>query len=243
MLDMIASVALTALAILFPATLITASPLGRAARGRLAAVLLLWFALVAALAAGLFAPTGGGTLAIGAAVIAPIIVGLIAARRSAAVRALVSETPLALLVAVHAGRLLGVFFLMLYATDRLTPTFALVAGWGDIGVAAAAPVVAWAIHRRAAGWQAFALTWNTIGFVDLVVAVTLGVGSALDSPVRFIFETGGSNTMASLPWLLIPGFMVPLYLLTHLAIFNRLFRRSAHPGKVRLSGTTFSPRM
>jgi hypothetical protein len=239
MLDIIASVALTTLAILFPAVLITASPLGRAARGRLAAVLLLWFALVTALAAaGLFSTMEGGTPAIGMAIVVPIIVGLIVFRRSAALKSLVSEAPLALLVAVHTGRLLGVFFLLLYAEARLPPTFALVAGWGDIAVAAAAPVVAWAIHRRVAGWRGLALTWNTLGFADLVLAVTLGVGSAVDSPVRFIYEAASSGTMSSLPWLLVPGFMVPLYLMTHLAIFHRLFRRSVNLGNVRLSGAT-----
>ena len=237
MLDIIAAVTLTTLAFLIPAVLITASPLQGADRRRLGIVLLSWFALVTVLAAaGLFSAMSAGTPAMGVAVTAPIIVGLIAARRSAAVRTLMSETPLTLLVAVHAARLLGVFFLMLYAADRLPPTFALTAGWGDIAVAAAAPVVAWAIHRRAAGWRGLALTWNALGFADLVLAVTLGVGSAVDSPVRFIYEAASSDTMSSLPWLLVPGFMVPLYLLTHLAIFHRLSRRSEALGNMRLSG-------
>ncbi len=125
---------------------------------------------------------------------------------------------------------------MLYAAGRLAPTFALAAGWGDIAVATAAPLVAWAIHRRAAGWRGLALAWNTLGFADLVTAVTLGVGSAAGSPIRFIHEAAGSNIMSSLPWMLIPGFMVPLYLLMHLAIFDRLLRRRAEWGKLRLSG-------
>jgi len=244
MIDIVASIALTTLAVLLPALFIIASPVAWAARRRLGFTLLLWFVLVTAFAAaGFFTVTNGGTAAIGAAVVLPVIVGLIAFRRSAALKSLASETPLALLVAVHTGRLLGVFFLLLYAEARLPPTFALTAGWGDIGVAAAAPLVAWTIHRRTAGWRGLALTWNTLGFADLVLAVTLGVGSAADSPVRFIYEAASSGTMSSLPWLLVPGFMVPLYLLTHLAIFNRLLRRSAHPGNVRLSGATFSPRM
>lgn len=236
MIDIIASVTLTTLAVLFPAVLITASPLEKAARGRLGVAVLLWFVLVTALAAtGLFSITSGGTLAIGVAVVVPIVIGLIAFRRSTALKSLATETPLALLVAVHAGRLLGVFFLLLYAEARLPPTFALTAGWGDIGIAVAAPLVAWAIHRRAAGWRGLALTWNTLGFADLVLAVTLGVGSAVDSPVRFIYEAASSGTMSTLPWLLVPGFMVPLYLMTHLAIFSRL-RHSVDLGNVRLSG-------
>ena len=239
MIDIIASVALTALAILFPAALIIAGPLTKAARRRLGFTLFLWFALVTALAAaGLFSTMSAGTPAIGVAVVVPIIIGIIVFRRSAALKSLVSETPLALLVAVHAGRLLGVFFLLLYAETRLPPTFALSAGWGDIAVAVAAPLVAWVIHRRAAGWRTLALTWNTFGFADLVLAVTLGVGSAVDSPVRFIYEAASSDTMGTLPWLLVPGFMVPLYLMTHLAIFNRLIRRNANLGNVRLSGAT-----
>jgi len=237
MIDIIASVALTALAVLFPALLIVANPVARTARARLGITLLLWFAFVTALAAaGLFTITSGGTLAVGTAALVPVIVGLVAFRYSAALKSLAAESPLELLVAVHAGRLLGVFFLLLYAEARLPPTFALTAGWGDIAVAAAAPFVGWAIHRRAAGWRGIALTWNTLGFADLVLAVTLGVGSAIDSPVRFIYEAASSGTMSALPWVLIPGFMVPLYLLTHLAIFNRLFRRDAYPGNVRLSG-------
>ena len=237
MFDIIAAVALTTLAVLFPAVLIAASPLGKPARGRLGFTLLLWFALVATLAAaGFFAATNSGTPAIGAAVVVPIIAGLIAVKRSAALKSLASETPLALLVALHVGRLLGVFFLLLYAAGRLPPTFALAAGWGDIGVAVAAPLVAWAIHRRTAGWRGLALTWNTLGFADLVLAVTFGVGSAAGSPVQFIYEAANSGIMSSLPWILIPGFMVPLYLMTHLAIFGRLLGTSAGLRNVRLSG-------
>jgi hypothetical protein len=235
--DIIASVALTALAVLIPALLIIASPIGKAARARLGLTLLLWFALVTALAAaGFFIATNGGTAAIGAAVVVPVIAGLIAFSRSAALKSLVYETPLALLVAVHSARLLGVFFLLLYAAGRLPQTFAQAAGWGDIAVAAAAPFAAWAIHRRVTGWRGLALAWNTLGFADLVLAVALGVGSAAGSPVRFIYEAASSGTMSSLPWLLIPGFMVPLYLLTHLAIFGRLLRGNRELGSVRLSG-------
>ena len=237
MIDIVAAVVLTAMAILLPAVLVFAGPMEKAARGRLGLALLLWFVLVIALAGtGFFATTSGGTPAIGAAVITPIIVGLIAFRRSAALKSLVSETPLAVLVGLHAGRLLGVFFLLLYAEVRLPQTFALTAGWGDIGIAAAAPVLAWAIHRRAAGWRGLALTWNTLGFADLVLAVMLGVGSAVDSPVRFIYEAASSGTMGTLPWFLIPGFMVPLYLMTHLAIFARLRRHDVNMSHLRLSG-------
>lgn len=237
MLDIIASVTLTTLAFLIPAVLIAATPLEWTVRGRLAAGLLAWFVLVIALGAtGLFAISAGGTPAVGAAVVLPVIAGLLAARYSTTVHAFIARVPLAWLAAIHLGRLFAIFFLMLYAVGRLPPTFALVAGWGDIAVAAAAPFVAWAIYRRAAGSRALALAWNTLGIADLVLAVTLGVGSAVDSPVRFIYEAASSGTMSTLPWLIVPGFMVPLYFMTHLAIFHRLSQRREQPASLRLSG-------
>jgi hypothetical protein len=48
------------------------------------------------------------------------------------------HTPLPALVGIHAARVFGVFFVLLFEAGRLPPTFALTAGWGDIAVAVAA---------------------------------------------------------------------------------------------------------
>ena len=53
-------------------------------------------------------------------------------------------------------------------------------------------------------------------------ALALGVASASASPLRFIYERPDSSAMGTLPWLLVPGFLMPIYILTHLAIFVRL---------------------
>jgi hypothetical protein len=225
MIDVIGAISLTALFGLCCSVLITVSPVDAPARVKLAAVAVLWFACVGSLAAaGLFSAAGAGTPAIGLAIVVPIVLALLAAVRSPAWRAAALGTPLAVLVAVHAGRVLGVFFLLLFAAGRLPPTFAMAAGWGDVGVAVTALPLVWAIQRRVNGWRTLTLAWNVFGFADLVTAVTLGVGSAPDSPVRFIFENPNTGAIGTLPWLLIPGVLVPLYLLTHLAIFAQLAR-------------------
>jgi hypothetical protein len=64
---------------------------------------------------------------------------------------------------------------------------------------------------------------------DLLAAVTLGVGSAPGSMVRFIYEAPGSGAIVTLPWVLVPAFFVPLYLLAHIGIFAQL-AASAHAG-------------
>src|SRR4029077_3081208 len=80
--------------------------------------------------------------------------------------------PLATLAAIHVGRLAGAMFLVLFSAARLPWTFAHSAGWGDILVGATALPVAWAIHRRVAGWGWIAGIWNAIGLADLLAAVT-----------------------------------------------------------------------
>jgi hypothetical protein len=226
-LDILAAMTLTALAIVSVGLVIRRAP---AASGGLALAAAAWFAAVALLAAaGLFAPSGLGTPAIGAAVLLPTLLGAIAFARSPAVRAFALAIPLGLLVAVHAGRLLGAFFLALLSDGRLPPTFALAAGWGDILVGATAIPLALAIRRRAPGWRPLAALWNTVGLLDLAAAVSLGIGSTADSPVRFIHESSSTNTMASLPWLMIPGFLVPFFLLVHGAIYAQLFSRAVAP--------------
>lgn len=225
MLDIIGTISLPSLAGLVGVAWIGSSPLERAARLKVALVALLWFATVGVLAAsGMFAALGGGTFAIGAAVLTPIGLWIWGARRSAAVRAVALGTPLSIMIALHAGRLLGVFFVLLSHDGRLPPTFALTAGWGDIGVAACAVPLALAAHWRVRGWRTLTLAWNSLAFLDLVTAVTLGIGSAKDTPARFIFETPSTDAMGYLPWVLVPGLLVPMYLLTHIAVFVRLAR-------------------
>jgi hypothetical protein len=65
---------------------------------------------------------------------------------------------------------------------------------------------------------------------DLLAAVTLGVGSAPGSLVRFNFEAPGSGAIVAFPWVLIPAFFVPLFLLTHIAVFAGLAASAHAPG-------------
>jgi len=226
--DILAAIDLTATAVIVPAAVILGSPLDAARQRGLGYTVGGWFSLLVGLAAaGFFSLEGAGPPAIGAAAALPIVAALIAWRRSTVIRTLASSTPLPILVALHAGRVLGVEFVILYSIGRLPPTFALSAGLGDMLIGILAVPLAFAIHRRVSGWQRYALVWNVLGFLDLLSAVSLGVGSSPGFPLRFIFEQPDSGIMGTLPWFLIPGFLVPLYLIAHLFIFARLLGVSA----------------
>ena len=87
MIDIIGALSLTALFGLLCAILVSAAPIEAAARWKLSALALAWFAGMGVLgASGVFAATTLGTPALGLAIVAPIGLVLFMAARSPAVR-------------------------------------------------------------------------------------------------------------------------------------------------------------
>jgi hypothetical protein len=223
-LDIVGSLTLGVQALLLPMLLVFGSRLDDKRRILVYLVAIIWLLLLVGLsAAGLFSGRGYGMPLLGVAATVPVLAVLLLRSRSATLRSLVNTVPLTLLVALHVGRLLGVNFVILHAAGRLPPTFAYLAGWGDIFVAIDSIPLTFAVFHRVRGWRPWLLVWNCLGVADLIVALTLGAGSAAGSPIRFLYQEPSSGLMGALPWFLIPGYLVPLYLIAHVAIFFRLF--------------------
>ena len=62
------------------------------------------------------------------------------------------------------------------------------------------------------------------GTIDLLAAVVLGITSAPDSPVRIFFDQQ-EPVLTSLPWALVPGFLVPCFFIAHFAALTSLLRQ------------------
>ncbi len=138
-------------------------------------------------------------------------------------RRALSAIPLPALIGVHAIRIIGFLFLLLFAAGRLSAPFAPSAGWGDILAGATAVPVAWALASRGAGVRWLVLLWNSVGrLLDLVTAAFLGMTSAPGSPLQLYFDPPGSSIMATLPWAMIPVFLVPQLIVGHFAVYRRL---------------------
>ena len=221
--DLIGSVELTASAAIVIAALSIGFGSNAPARIRIAAWLSAWFVIVAILAAtrALYYERALGAPSLGIAVALPIAVLCILVACVQPLHDALHRVPLWLLVGVHTVRLLGISFVILYAAGRLPAPFAPVAGWGDIFVGATALPVAWLAYRRPVNARPILWIWNVIGLVDLVAAVGLGVISS-PGPQRLISAEPSSAIMTTLPWLLIPGFLVPLLFTVHIGIFIRL---------------------
>ena len=177
-----------------------------------------WALLVVSLAAvGAFiAPPGMPPIPIAIGVGAPLIAFFAWLRLSPAFRDFVLSLDLRFIAGIQAWRWAGLGFLSLYAHNILPGIFALPAGLGDMSVGFVAPWIILSLVRRPdfAASAAFR-RWNILGIVDLVVAVTLGTLSA-------ILSTGAPGevstaAMATLPEVIIPAFLVPLFIMLHTA--------------------------
>src|SRR6516225_4777602 len=200
----------------------------------IASVLALWFVAVFVLGgAGVIArPIGTPPIPILIGAVGPVISFLAAYAVWPAFRESVLSLDLVLATSIQGWRAAGLGFLALYAHGVLPGAFAYPAGLGDIAIGVTAPWVVLALIRR----PGFTTTrgfvvWNLLGTLGLVVALSLGgLISALATGA-----TGEVTTqpMARLPLVLVPAYLVPLFVMLHL---SALFQARYQAGVVRPFG-------
>ena len=120
------------------------------------------------------------------------------------------------LVLFHLTRLFaGAYFLVICQRGQLPCGFATPAGWGDIVVALLALAVVGAMRTQFA--KTLVLIWNTLGLIDIVFVVF--------SALRFgLNDWQSMHVLRELPLGLLPMFLVPLIIASHVLIFVRLAR-------------------
>jgi len=193
------------------ASALTAPRLPTAASVALAA----WLGLVLlGGATGFFAglPFPGPQVIILGLVVATIVAGFAVP----ALRAWIDGLPLRALISINVFRVVGFVFLAYAARGQLAQVFADRAGWGDIAVGALALGLVAAGEPRTALHRGLTYAWNALGTLDLVTAVV----TATFVGIRGL--TPGVQALLSLPLVVIPAFLVPIYLATHVFIFRRL---------------------
>jgi hypothetical protein len=141
---------------------------------------------------------------------------LLACWKISPVRVWMLNVDLRWLVLFHMTRLFaGGYLLVLCQRDQLPCGFARPAGWGDIVVAVLALAVVGAMRTQFA--KTLLLIWNTIGLIDIIFVVF--------SALRFGLKDWQSmHALRELPLSLLPTFLVPLIIASHVLIFVRLPR-------------------
>jgi hypothetical protein len=164
-------------------------------------------------------------VALGLAVVIPIVFFLVWFANSRGFRDYVLSLDARTLTFVHSWRVAGFVFLVLYSYGVLPGIFALPAGWGDIIIGATAALVAkWLAdpeHRRSF------IAWQALGILDLLLAVTLGATSSLIDP-----RAVPTSPLTVLPLSLIPTFGVPLMIILHVICIAQARQWLAHPSRV-----------
>jgi hypothetical protein len=130
-----------------------------------------------------------------------------------------ATTSLRGLILFHITRFVGVYFLLLYQRHRLPYDFAVPGGIGDTLIATAALILFASRHLYES--RSLVLLWNSFGLFDIVLVVT----TALRLGLR---NWQSMAALRELPLSLLPTFVVPLIIVSHILIFIRIARtRSA----------------
>lgn len=122
-----------------------------------------------------------------------------------------------LLVGVHLTRFVGFYFLYLYSLNRLPYDFAVLGGWGDIIVAALALLLLLFVDISTRRGVLIYFIWNTIGLIDILFVVATATRLAISDPQSM-------NELLILPLSLLPTFLVPIIIFTHIIIFVQLYK-------------------
>src|SRR5262245_42415890 len=199
---------------------------------RLVAILVFasWLALVILLGARevFVAPRGTPPLSLLIAFTLPVAVFLCAYWMSPGFREFVLNADLRFLIGMQAWRFAGFTFLALFTYAILPGYFAWPAGLGDMAIGLTAPWILVALNRNPnfSTSKTF-VAWNVFGLLDLVVAVTIG---AIGPRLLVSDQVGVVNTsvMAHLPLVLVPAYLVPMFIIFHL---TALFQARRFAGK------------
>jgi hypothetical protein len=139
-------------------------------------------------------------------VVVPFVVVVAASRIPVVQRILDTPGAAARLMWPQAVRVVGVVFVISWLLGDLPAVFALPAGLGDMAVGIAAVFAA----RRGVR----SVSFNVLGLLDLVVAVSLGFLAGV-SPVRLLPVEPSTLMVSVLPLVLIPTVAVPLVAALH----------------------------
>ncbi len=139
------------------------------------------------------------------------------------------------LISLHVFRILGVFFLLLYAYHLLDTAFALSAGFGDIITAIFATPVARAVAKKKPWSRKAVIAWNIFGILDIVSLLTIALFGAIKAAATG--QSGGEMTIFPFVWF--PAFAPATILFLHFAVFRKL-QQSPQPGGAKTVNQSYA---
>ena len=127
------------------------------------------------------------------------------------------DVDIRILLLIHLTRFVGIYFLILYSRGELPYDFAVIGGWGDIIVAATSLLVLLLSRTGGLIGSVIYFVWNLFGFIDILFVVITAGRFAMADPKSMM-------ALTNLPLSLLPTFIVPIIIYSHIVIFVRLWR-------------------
>ena len=142
---------------------------------------------------------------------------LLATASVPAVRAWALSVDVRILVAFHLTRFAGIYFLVLYGRGELPYAFAVPGGWGDILVASLALLLLLSGPPGTVRRLRAYVVWNALGLLDILFVVSTAARLGFADPASM-------QALLRLPLSLLPTFLVPLIITSHVLLAIRLAR-------------------
>jgi hypothetical protein len=140
-----------------------------------------------------------------------------ATARVPAVRAWALSVDVRILVGFHLTRFVGSYFLVLYGRGELPYAFAVPGGWGDILVASLAVLLLLGGPPETVRRLRAYVVWNVLGLLDILFVVATAARLGFAAPASM-------QALLRLPLSLLPTFLVPLIITSHVLLAIRLAR-------------------
>ena len=139
---------------------------------------------------------------------------------------IVESLPLSWLIGVHAIRITAIGTIIKYLDGDLPGHFILPVGVPDFAVGLTALPMAWWASRNLASAKTSLIVWNLIG-ASIFLSAGILMHVSMPGPVQFFTSGPTTQTLFEFPLALVPTFLVPCFVGTHLACLWKLFARAA----------------
>jgi hypothetical protein len=143
-----------------------------------------------------------------------------------AILAIIDSLPVSWLVGVQAIRITAIGTIIKYLDGDLPGHFILPVGVPDFAVGLTALPMAWWASRNLANAKPILIAWNVVG-ASVFLSAGILMHASMPGPVQLFTSGPTTHALFEFPLALVPTFLVPCFVGTHLACLWKLIARTA----------------